>query len=425
MSFSPQQLLTQLPIVSSQQKLWLAYSGGLDSTCLVHAISQLKSLGKLVSPIHAIHINHGLSQHADAWQQHCVTFATEWGISIECVRVNAQRKSGESPEATARDARYQAFAERIGPGDLLLTAHHQDDQAETLFLQLLRGSGVKGLASMPISHHFASGMLCRPLLSFSRANLQAYAVQQQLSWVEDESNQCDDFDRNFLRNQIFPQLQQRWPSITATFSRSASHCAQSAQLCDELAEKDWRKLVLDDPMTLSVDGLLALHPARQNNVLRYWISRQALPLPTTRQLEQITQRLLIAKKDATPKVAWPGAELRRFSAKLYLMAPIAPHDPSQVFLWPVEQKTLYIESLNISLQRNDLVGRAKDEMLQVRFRQGGESIQLPGKPHHTSLKKLFQQHAIPPWQRDRLPLIYVEDELLEVVCLGWLSICYG
>lgn len=416
MSFSPQQLLAQLPTFSPQQTLWLAYSGGLDSTCLLHAIAELKSLGKLCCAVHAIHINHGLSQHADVWQQHCAAQAAAWGLSFECVAVDAQPRTGESPEAVARNARYQAFAQRINQGDLLLTAHHQDDQAETLLLQLLRGSGVKGLAAMPISNNFSAGVLYRPMLPFSRASLQTYATQRQLDWIEDESNQCDDFDRNFLRNQIFPQLQQRWPSITATFSRSASHCAQSAQLCDELAVSDLNDVMLDDPMTLSVAGLSVLNLARKNNLLRYWIGKQGLPLPTTRQLEQITQRLMSAKQDATPVVTWPGGELRRFSAKLYLMTPITSHDASQVLDWPVEQPSLFIESLGLTLQRSEL-SVAMDKTLRVCFRQGGESIRLPGKHHHTSLKKLFQQHGVPPWQRDRLPLLYEGNELMEIVGL--------
>ena len=298
---------------------------------------------------------------------------------------------------------------------MLFRSHHQDDQAETLLIQLLRGSGVKGLAAMPHSHLFANGTLMRPLLACSRQALQAYAEYHQLRWVEDESNNNDAYDRNFLRNQIIPQLQQRWPSVNATLSRSASHCAQSAQLCDELAAQDLQNIVLNNPATLPVKAILTLNSARQNNLLRYWISNQKLPLPTTQQLQQITQ-LLTAKVDTMPLVAWPGAELRRFAGKLYLMPPLTAHDASQVLAWPASQPSLTIESLGLTLQRSELT-TAKDQDLQIRFRQGGESIRLPNKAHHTALKKLFQQYGVPPWQRNRLPLLYREGELIEIVGL--------
>ncbi len=415
MNLPLQSLLASLSSLSSRQTLWVAYSGGLDSTVLLHALAELASQGQLKQPLHAIHIHHGLSPHADAWQAHCAEHAARWGVIFESTTVNAQPKTGESPEATARNARYQAMATRMGTGDLLLTGHHQDDQAETLLIQLLRGSGVKGLAAMPHSHLFANGTLMRPLLACSRQALQAYAEYHQLRWVEDESNNNDAYDRNFLRNQIIPQLQQRWPSVNATLSRSASHCAQSAQLCDELAAQDLQNIVLNNPATLPVKAILTLNSARQNNLLRYWISNQKLPLPTTQQLQQITQ-LLTAKVDTMPLVAWPGAELRRFAGKLYLMPPLTAHDASQVLAWPASQPSLTIESLGLTLQRSELT-TAKDQDLQIRFRQGGESIRLPNKAHHTALKKLFQQYGVPPWQRNRLPLLYREGELIEIVGL--------
>lgn len=415
MNLPLQPLLASLSSLPSRQTLWVAYSGGLDSSVLLHALAELASQGQLDQPLCAIHIHHGLSQHADAWQAHCAEHATRWGVPFESIAVNAQPKTGESPEATARNARYQAMASQMSRGDLLLTGHHQDDQAETLLIQLLRGSGVKGLSAMPHSHPFANGTLMRPLLACSRQLLQAYAEHHQLRWVEDESNNNDAYDRNFLRNQIIPQLQQRWPSVNATLSRSASHCAQSAQLCDELAAQDLQNIVLNNPATLPVKAILALSSARQNNLLRYWISNQKLPLPTTQQLQQITQ-LLTAKADTMPLVAWPGAELRRFAGTLYLMPPLTAHDASQVLAWPASQPSLTIESLGLRLQRSELT-TAREQDLAIRFRQGGESMRLPNKAHHTALKKLFQQYGVPPWQRNRLPLLYREGELIEIIGL--------
>ncbi len=416
MTLSPQQLLTELAGVSVHKRLWVAYSGGLDSTVLLHALSKLAAAGQLKNYLCAIHVHHGLSVNADEWQLACARSAAEMGVCFESVAVNAQPRKGESPEATAREARYQAIAERMAAGDVLLTGHHQDDQAETVLIQLLRGCGIKGLAAMPATQPFAAGQLNRPLLAYSRQQLQAYAEAHRLSWVDDESNQSSDYDRNYLRNQIIPQLQLRWPSMSATLSRSASHCAEGAQLCEELAAQDLRDMVLADPMTLSVSRLLVMSRARQNNLLRYWISKQGLPLPTSRQLQQITTRLLVAKTDAMPQVTWPGAEMRRFSGQLYLLSPLPPHDAGQIIEWPVQQPTLVIEPLGLTLQRSELNVVQKYD-IQIRFRQGGEAIRLPNNSHHTSLKKLFQKQGVPPWQRNRLPLLYVRGELLEIA--GW------
>ncbi len=416
MTLSPQQLLAELPEFSPQKTLWVAYSGGLDSTVLLHALSQLTAADHLKNPLCAIHIHHGLSINADEWQLACARSADNMGVCFESTAVDAQPKTGESPEATAREVRYQAIAAKMKAGDVLLTGHHQDDQAETVLIQLLRGCGIKGLAAMPATQPFAAGQLNRPLLAYSRQQLQDYAEYHQLSWVEDESNQNSDYDRNYLRNQIIPQLQSRWPSMNATLSRSASHCAESVQLCNELAAQDLCNIALADPMTLPVSELLALNCARQNNLLRYWISRQGLPLPTSRQLQQITTRLLIAKTDAMPQVAWRGAEVRRFSGKLYLLSPLLPHDTRQVLEWPVQQPSLLIESLGLTLQRSKL-NVVQEHEIEIRFRQGGEAIRLPNNSHHTSLKKLFQKQGVPPWQRNRLPLLYVRGELLEVAGL--------
>ncbi|MCF6229956.1 MAG: tRNA lysidine(34) synthetase TilS [Gammaproteobacteria bacterium] len=416
MTLSPQQLLTELPGFSAHKTLWVAYSGGLDSTVLLHALSQLAATGHLKNHLCAIHIHHGLSIHADEWQLACARSAANMAVCFESIAVNAQPKKGESPEATAREVRYQAIAEKMKAGDVLLTGHHQDDQAETVLIQLLRGCGIKGLAAMPATQPFSAGQLNRPLLAYSRRQLQDYAEYHRLSWVEDESNQNSDYDRNYLRNQIIPQLQLRWPSMSATLSRSASHCAESSQLCDELAAQDLRNMGQVDSMTLPVSELLVLNRVRQNNLLRYWISKQGLPLPTSRQLQQITTRLLMARADAMPQVAWPGAEMRRFSGQLYLLLPLPLHEAGQIIEWPAQQPSLVIDSLGLTLQRSELKVAQKYD-IQIRFRQGGEEIRLPNKSHHTSLKKLFQKQGVPPWQRNRIPLLYVRGELLEIAGL--------
>ncbi len=415
MHFDSDKLLLQLPALHPHQVLWIGYSGGLDSTCLLYALSRLKQDGHLTNPIKAVYIHHGLSPNADFWQFHCQHNCQQWGIDFEAVSVNGEAKKGESPEAAAREARYQAFRERLGKGDVLFTAHHQDDQAETLLIQLLRGSGVKGLAAMPVLSAFDKGMLCRPLLNFSRQALQAYATGEHLDWIEDESNQSDAFDRNYLRNRIMPLLMERWPAVSQTLARSAAHCAEAAELLQQQAEQDFVSLRISHYQDqLPVDVVLALSPSRQRNLLRHWVTKLALPLPSAQQLQQITQNLLTAKEDGEPCVKWPGAEMRRFDGWLYLMKPLSYHDSSQEIFWPAEQSQLHIQSLGKVIQRSELMrGRKTD--LTVKFRQGGERIQLPGREHHTTLKKFLQQQGIPPWMRDRLPLIYQGDKLIDVI----------
>jgi len=415
MPFTPEKLATTLLSMGKPTTIWVGFSGGLDSTVLLHALAQLSE--PLGFRLLVLHVHHGLSPHADRWGKHCEEVCRGLSVPLQLERVDASIKRGEGQEAAAREARYRVIRERLGKGEWFATAHHQEDQAETLLLQLLRGSGVKGLAAMAPQMPFARGQLVRPLLAVSRQQLERYARQHQLKWVEDESNLDITYNRNYLRHQLMPIIKQRWPSFGATLSRSARHAAEAAQLLQQLAEQDLAGCAGEEGDTLQLSGVLALSPERQRNLLRHWIGRQDFSLPDTAQLEQIQTTLLTAAEDATPRVCWPGTELRRYRDRLYLMLPLTEHDPAQIIPWQDTRLPLTIDSLSLTLEQQSLrVELAQTRgTVTVRFRQGGERIQPWGRAGHHTLKHLFQEAGVPPWQRSRIPLIFVDERLVEVV----------
>jgi tRNA(Ile)-lysidine synthase len=327
--FVSEYLLSFLKKISNAQQLCLGYSGGLDSTVLLHALLQVPQRNLL----RVVHINHSWPGD-DAQAAHCLITAKQLGIACEVITVNAQPQSGESLENIARAARYAIFAQLLQPDDCLLTAHQQDDQAETLLLQLMRGAGIKGLAAMAECKPFAQGHHLRPLLNFSRAELQVYAEENKLSWIDDHNNFNLAFNRNFIRHELMPLLKKRWPSAALTLARTARHCAEADALAKELAEEDLENCLLcrgdrrspadqqgRAPLapTLSIKNLLQLSPARQRNVLRHWLQQQKISLPSAAQLERIQQDILSSRNDAQPKVGWGKVEMRRHRDELFIL----------------------------------------------------------------------------------------------------------
>ncbi|MFQ5487832.1 MAG: tRNA lysidine(34) synthetase TilS [Gammaproteobacteria bacterium] len=406
-------ILQELP---AAHRYWVAYSGGRDSHVLLHALAALRE--RLPGELCAVHVDHGLSPDAPRWAAHCRVVCKGLGVPLRVLESDARPRRGESPEAAARRVRYQAFAGLMAEHDCLLTAHHQDDQAETLLLQLLRGSGPHGLAAMPRQSAFAAGSHVRPLLDFSRASLAAYARDAALQWVEDESNFDTGIRRNFLRHQLFPLLETLWPAAAATLARSAAHCAEAASLLDALAEADLASVAGPAPRQLSVSALRDLEVARRRNVLRYWCRGLGLPLPRTAHLQRIEQDLLGAGADRMPVLRWEGVEMRRYRDGLYAQPAARAFDRTQVLSWD-PRRPLLLPGGNGVLVARTVSGSGlsheacRQGRLTVRFRQGGERCAMDDGHHH-SLKKLLQEHGIPPWERERLPLIYVGDELAAV-----------
>ncbi|MFP3873847.1 MAG: tRNA lysidine(34) synthetase TilS [Thiohalophilus sp.] len=419
MTFSAAQLRDQLAQMPPASRYRVAYSGGCDSHVLLHALAGLRE--QLAVPLEAIHINHGLAEHADAWAAHCRQVCAALDVPLVEVTVHAHPGLGESPEAAAREARYSAWRQLLQAGDGLLLAQHQDDQAETVLLQLLRGSGVKGLAAMPVTTPLADGWLGRPLLGYTRAALRRYAADHDLHWIEDPSNFDTDLDRNYLRHALWPPLQQRWPSAALTLSRAARHQGEAAGLLDELGELDYRHCQGESPDSLRLAPLQALNPPRQRNLLRYWLAQQrGLPLPDSTHLNRILDEVLYAAPDAMPQVGWAGVEVRRYADHLYAMVnrPDTPTPPSQP--WdPIHQPILELNGQILQAepcQGQGLSRRAIEQYgLRIAFRQGGESCRPAGRGHRHELKKLLQEWRVPPWQRQRIPLLLIDGQIAQVV----------
>ncbi len=415
MVFTVESLSQTLKSLDSSNALTVGFSGGLDSTVLLHALSMLRRQQGIV--VSAVHIHHGLQQQADVWSAHCARICDEFGVPCEVIRVDATAQPGESPEAAARKARYEALCSRLTDNDFLLTAHHQDDQAETLLLQLLRGAGPAGLSSMPAKSAFGKGWHVRPLLAVSRDELAAYAEQHDLAWIDDESNADIGLDRNYLRHEVIPVLKRRWPAAAYTIARAASHQAGAQHLLKELAQGDLSQLAGSTPATLSAGGLKRLSIERQRNALRSWLHVHELNMPTLAQLEEIRHQMLSPRCDIEPCVHWEGGEVRRYRDDLYAMKPQGMHDASQVFLWDMRQP-LPLVGLGITLDAATLAAQGltqvTDNYLIVKFRQGGERCKPKGRAHHHELKKLFQEAGVPPWQRARIPLLYAGERLVMV-----------
>jgi len=423
--FSPAALLERLREFSDTRCYWVAFSGGLDSQVLLHGLHA--SLSQLGTEIKAVHVNHGLSPNADEWSQFCQQVCRDLAIPCEVIRIDARAPPGQSPEAWARQLRYEAMARLLKEGDVLLTGHHQDDQAETLLLQLFRGAGPEGLAAMPRWARFGPGWLGRPLLDFSRSDLTAYAEAQGLRWVEDQSNLDRRFDRNFLRHMIVPLLKQRWPSVSRTLARAARWQAEAVRIMDMMAEQDLHGLCLKQNGALSVKTLKQLDNPRRHNVLRVWLKAAHLPLPSARHLERLSEDVLNAAWDATPCLAWPGVEIRRYRDLIYAMKPLAPHHPGAVLRWDL-CTPLKLSSGALRAERVTGAGLkaalCNGKTVTVRFRRGGERCRPVGRPHTHTLKHLLQEAGIPPWQRDRIPLIYLDGDLAAVAGL-WVCHPFG
>ncbi|RUR12764.1 tRNA lysidine(34) synthetase TilS [Legionella sp. km772] len=390
------------------EQLIVAFSGGLDSTVL---LSCLASYPFLHSRLLAIHINHGISPNALAWQKHCEAFCSRLNVSFLTESIKFNRSSNIEEEA--RTARYAAFARILNQKSCLLLGHHMDDQAETVLLQLFRGTGIDGLAGIPAYENFASGTMARPLLQHTREQLHHYAQVAQLTWVDDESNQDSRFSRNYLRNQIMPLLREKWPGVVGNINRTAVHCQQGKKNLYQLALIDCQEL--EHPgKSLLIEPLKHLGEARIINVLRVWLKKNKIKLPTTAVMSRIVHELLEASVDATPLVAWNDTCIRRYQERIYLDNKRL-HPLPECIEWSAFPQSLALNDESILFAKAAKEGliippKAK---ITIRFRQGGETIVLHQQTK--KLKKLFQEWQVPVWHRDRIPLLYINEQLAAVV----------
>ncbi len=386
----------------------VGYSGGLDSTVLLHLLASLKH--RLPAPLSAVHVDHALQAESTAWARHCRDQCAGLGVPFSAVRVDARAKPGESPEAAARQARYAAIERLAGKDAMLLTAHHRDDQAETLLLQLLRGSGVEGLAAMPLVRPLGQGWHARPLLGVRREAIRAWAEARGLRWIEDPSNQQSKADRNFLRHQVIPQIELRWPGAVDSMARSAAHCADAAAAVRGLAEQDLDDLSVAGRLRLS--GLRALPAPRAREVLRHWLRVQQAPPLSARRLAEALRQLCDARADAQVRVAWAGTEIRRFADQAWLLRPTQDKGDTAALDWTGDELRLapglgrvrrYKAPGGISPQAWS-AGRVR-----VAYRSSGFRCRPAGRRGSRSFKKLAQEFGIPPWQRKIIPVVLIDD----------------
>jgi len=413
--FGPESLLRVLQQLPTPSRYVLALSGGLDSMVLLHALSALRE--RLSAPVTAIHVDHQLQPDSAGWSRHCAQVCAGLEIPCEVVQIELVRQPRTSLEAAARESRYQVMGDRLPADGMLLTAHQQDDQAETLLLQLLRGAGLDGLAAMPRLRRWRQGWLVRPLLDWPRESLAGYAKAHGLSWIEDPSNADPAFDRNYLRTLVMPLLRQRWQAVGANLARSARHCADAAHLLQEMGEEDLRACGAG-LYRLDIAALQRLGRERRFHLLRCWIRRAGLPLPDAAMLERVVVELVPARADAAPLLHWPGTELRRYREALQLMPelPEAPlgwqqqWDGSGELELPAGLGRLRLQPADCGIARRHFASGA----VRVGFRSEGLGCTPAGRSGSRSFKRLAQDYAIPPWLRERVPLLLLGDRLVAV-----------
>lgn len=421
----PDTLCAPVRLLPDHSRLWVALSGGLDSVLLLHVVAHCYR-GR--TPIGAIHVNHQLQANAHETETFCQHLCEQLGVPLTTRRVSVEHGKAADQvggiEEAAREARYQVFEQELEAGDLLLMAHHADDQAETVLFRLLRGSGVAGLAGMPVSRALGAGALHRPWLALERAELMAVAGQAGLSWVEDPSNADQAFDRNYLRHAVLPGLKARWPDLTKRLRHSASACADSALLNTQLAGHHLAQ-VTDNAQRLWVDRLQALTSLEQVNLVRWWIRSQGFEAPALADWPQALTELCGAGPDREPELRGEGFSLRRFRGRLYLVAE-RPEPPG--------------DSVTVSVGRPVCWGNWRIELesganpdqgvppIRVSTRRGGERLRPHPEGPSKTLKNWLQEQAVPPWERARLPLVFAgSGNLEELVAVGdlWCSERYS
>lgn len=398
-------------------QLLLALSGGLDSTVLLHLLSRSKQL--ISFNLNALHVNHGLSPNADVWAKFCLEQCAALNVPMQLVHVEVDTSDNTGIEAAARKLRYEAlFNEQLNGAkpDFIVTAHHQDDQAETLLLQLLRGAGVKGLASMALID--TSRRLFRPLLNVSRAQLLDYAQQNGLSWCEDESNHNTHYERNFVRHELLPLIESRHQSIKSVLARTASHMAEANAMLDALAKIDATNLI-DQDDSLNLIGLSLLDALRAKNVVRWWLAKNNLMMPSGSHLTQIMQQLLTAKQDANISIALQHLTLKRYLQRAYLVK----LKQAQTFdvEWSGQAQLNLPNGTTLYFQRvlgQGFVFKSNQLTLQISNIAGQRHFKPQLNRPSKTLKHLLQEANIPPWQRDCLPLIFWQGNLVIVPKVG-------
>ena len=401
------------------KSMTVALSGGVDSVVLLHLLHQLQKTHHFT--LKASHVHHGLSKNADKWVKFCEKLCAKLSISLDVNYIQLPQKKSLGMEGEARRLRYEKLLQ--SKTDLVVLAHHEDDQAETFLLQLIRGAGVKGLSSM--AHFDDRRRLWRPLLNASRTDIESYAKKHQLKWIEDESNLNTDFDRNFIRSKILPILKNRFTHIIKVISRSASHLAEAQHLLDDLAELDLKSYLKSSnyKRKLQVKTLEKLSLSRAKNVLRYWLEINDQLMPSKDLLDECLRQVLIAKKDATIKIQLSkDFEIRRYKDEIYIVKKNKNKEKNYAIIWQGESEILLPNGAQLNFKKVKGSGInfkfLDHQKLKIRNRQGGEFFKPDSKRPTKKIKQLLQESDLPPWEREFFPMIFIGNELAAVPNFG-------
>ena len=413
------------PRLTRGSRLCVALSGGRDSLVLLHALSRLALLEEMACPLSALHVHHGLSPHADAWVDFCTDFCQRCGVTLKVVPVEVPRHSGEGLEAAARRLRHAVFIDPSanGAADWLALAHHRDDQAETVLLNLLRGAGIAGAAAMLAERPQAAGpTLIRPLLDVPRSLIDHYAAQHALRWIDDESNEDVHYRRNYLRRAVMPGLAEKFPGAVLALARAAGHFAEGAVLLDELALLD-RSALATPSGRVALAGFNALSGPRARNLLRFlWVSA-GFCAPDTRWIEEALRQIASAGGTAETCVSTAEGELHVYRGELYIVRrrPSAAVNPLNTLSWTGQAelpwaggRVRFVLVVGQGVGCNLLAGGA----IRLDRRRGGERLQADARRPRRTLRNLLQEGGIPPWERDRLPYLWCGTRLVWVGGLG-------
>jgi tRNA(Ile)-lysidine synthase len=394
------------------KSMTVALSGGVDSVVLLHLLHQLQKTQTFT--LKASHVHHGLSKNADKWVTFCEKLCRKLSIPLDINYVKLPQKKSLGIEGEARRLRYEKLLQ--SKTDLVVLAHHEDDQAETFLLQLMRGAGAKGLSSM--AHFDDTRRLWRPLLNTSRIDIESYAKKHKLKWIEDESNQNIDFDRNFIRSKVLPLLKNRFSHIIKVISRSSSHLAEAQHLLDNLAQIDLKSSLksYNYKHKLNVKTLDKLSNARAKNVLRFWLELNNQMMPSKDLLDELLRQVLTAKKDATIKIELSkDYEIRRYQDEIYIVPKNHKNQKKYEIIWAGESEIILPNGQKLTFKK--VKGKGihlkflRDQKLKIRNRQGGEFFKPDSKRPTKKIKQLLQESDLPPWERENLPLIFIGDDL--------------
>ncbi|OED41823.1 tRNA lysidine(34) synthetase TilS [Endozoicomonas sp. (ex Bugula neritina AB1)] len=403
-----------------QTPVTVAFSGGVDSTVVLHMLVALRQQG-ILDTVEALHIHHGLSECADQWAAFCEHVCALWNVPLTLARITVPEDTGEGIEQAARMIRYRIFEQQVMGGGCLVMGHHLDDQAETVLLRLFRGTGLEGLSGIPQSRVLGEGQILRPLLDTRRHAIEQYARDHRLDWIEDDSNNNERFSRNFLRQRIIPELEQRWPgaarriaSLTTEISavKQVMHdrVAEAMEQCHR-HEKGWWA----DYTLLNIQSFRLLNSELQKQVFRFWLKSHTGSVLGREQLDKVFNELIDARQDAEPQMKVGDYILRRFRGELYItsIADECCYD-IQVWVWPISEYIVLKDGLRIySYCEGDI--ELPDKQLRVLRREhisGSEKIAVAGREGRKTLKRWLQDFDLPPWCRNRQPFVFDGDQMI-------------